>query len=134
MLNINIKSAFQLSFVMFSGVFFLFLFFFVFVFLFLLCEQAVWMRFFPAMAEIRKQIAEGVLGEVKHVHATFGFRNSFVPHRLAQPELGGGAVLDLGVYCINFSDMVFGERPEKILCSGTLQDTGVDETVSVILR
>ena len=93
------------------------------------------MRFFPAMVEIRKQLADGVLGEVKHVHVTFGFRNAFIPERIAQPELGGGAALDLGVYCVNFASMVFGDdRPVRIQSSGTLQDTGVDETTSVILR
>lgn len=92
------------------------------------------MRFFPAMMELKRQIAEGVLGEVKHVHATFGFRGDKIPDRLAQPELGGGAVLDLGIYCINLATMVFGEKPERIQASGSLLDTGVDETAAIILR
>ena len=91
------------------------------------------MRFFPAAVELRKQIAEGCLGEVKHVDVTFGFRNEAIPDRLAQPDLGGGAVLDIGVYCINFATMVFNEHPVRIQSSGTLQDTGVDETTSVLL-
>jgi len=85
------------------------------------------------MVELRKQIAEGRVGEVKHVNVTFGFRNEGIPERLAQPDLGGGAVLDLGVYCINFVTMVYNERPVRVQSSGTVQVTGVDETTSVIL-
>ncbi len=92
------------------------------------------MRFFPAMVELRRQIEEGLLGEVKHIHVAFGFRAEKVPDRLAQPELGGGAVLDLGVYCINLATMVFGEKPQRIQATGTLLDTGVDETVNMLLR
>ena len=52
------------------------------------------MQFFPAVVELKKQIAEGAIGEVKYVHANFGFRLDNIPPRLIEPELGGGATLD----------------------------------------
>ena len=86
------------------------------------------------MVEVRRQIAEGALGEVKLLHATFGFRNEKVPERIAIPELGGGAILDIGVYVINLATMVFGEIPSRVQSTGTLLDTGVDETAAINLR
>jgi len=65
---------------------------------------------------------------------TFGFRRDQVPERLARPELGGGAVLDLGIYCINLATMVFGERPVRVQASGSCLETGVDETTAILLR
>ena len=59
--------------------------------------QAVWMRFFPAVVELRKQIAEGVIGEVKYNYANFGFKGGDLRPCLTDPKLGGGAVLDIGI-------------------------------------
>ena len=56
------------------------------------------MQFFPAVVELRKQIVEGAIGEVKYVHANFGFRLDTIPPHLTEPELGGGATLDIGIY------------------------------------
>ena len=92
------------------------------------------MRFFPAMVELRKLISEGAIGEVKHAYANFGFRLEKMPARLSEPELGGGAVLDIGVYIINFATMVFGEKPETVQTSGWLMATGVDEFAAITLK
>ena len=92
------------------------------------------MRFFPAMVELRKQILQGNIGEVKHVYANFGFRKEKIPERLTNPELGGGAILDIGVYVINFATMIFGEMPEMVQANGWLMSSGVDEFAAIILK
>ncbi|XP_070692990.1 trans-1,2-dihydrobenzene-1,2-diol dehydrogenase [Pempheris klunzingeri] len=96
--------------------------------------EAVWTRFFPASVEIRRLLAQAEVGEVKMVRAEFGVPLMDVP-RSVQKELGGGAVLDLGIYCLQFICMVYdGERPESVQATGVCLDTGVDETVVVSLR
>lgn len=86
--------------------------------------QAVWTRFFPASVEIRRLLAQGEVGEVKMVRAEFGATLMHIP-RTVQKELGGGAVLDLGIYCLQFINMVYnGEKPECIQATGVCQETG----------
>ncbi|MGH0119952.1 UNVERIFIED_CONTAM: hypothetical protein FKN15_060509 [Acipenser sinensis] len=96
--------------------------------------EALWTRYFPASIQISDVLAQGVLGEVKLVRVEFGMPMLDVS-RAVKKELGGGALLDIGVYCLQFACMVFnGERPESIQASGCLLDTGVDEAVTVVLR
>ncbi|XP_038158867.1 trans-1,2-dihydrobenzene-1,2-diol dehydrogenase-like [Cyprinodon tularosa] len=96
--------------------------------------EAVWTRFFPASVEIRKLLAQGEMGEVKMVRADFGVPLLHVP-RAVQKDLGGGALLDLGIYCLQFITMVFnGEKPEAVQASGVCLETEVDETVAVVLK
>ena len=98
--------------------------------------EATWMRFFPAIVELRRMIAEGDIGEVRLIRANFSFRMppERTKGRLVDPELGGGSVLDIGVYPISFATMIFGgERPEKIYAQGTLLSTGVDGTAVITL-
>uniref|UniRef100_A0A8C6UVS1 Trans-1,2-dihydrobenzene-1,2-diol dehydrogenase n=1 Tax=Neogobius melanostomus TaxID=47308 RepID=A0A8C6UVS1_9GOBI len=90
--------------------------------------------FFPASVEIRRLLAQGEIGEVKVVRSEFGAPLSTVP-RAMQKELGGGALLDIGIYCLQFTNMVFnGEKPESIHAEGFLFDTGVDQSVVVTLK
>ena len=97
--------------------------------------EAVWTRFFPAVCELRSMIASGAIGEVKFVRANFSFR--LPPERrggrMTDPARGGGAILDLGVYPINFATMIFNERPIKIYAQGSLLPTGVDNLAAVTL-
>ena len=71
-------------------------------------------------------MSEKHIGDIKFVQANLGMkRKSFSgTSRLENPELGGGAVLDLGVYPISFATMVFGERPESVHATGWLTSTG----------
>jgi predicted dehydrogenase len=92
--------------------------------------EAMWTRFLPHIHAIRRLLAEGALGEVIAVHATHG--QAFPPdpaHRLFARELGGGALLDLGVYPVSFASMVLG-RPETITSLIAPAMTGVDGHVS----
>ncbi|XP_047436433.1 trans-1,2-dihydrobenzene-1,2-diol dehydrogenase-like [Mugil cephalus] len=96
--------------------------------------EAVWTRFFPASVETRRLLAQGELGEVKMVRAEFALPLKGVP-RTSQKELGGGALLDVGIYCLQVILMVYnGEKPESIHAVGFCQDTGVDETVIVTMK
>ena len=96
--------------------------------------EAVWMRYFPVMFELRRLIAEGAIGEVRYVNVTFGFRMHSENKRLTEPELGASAVLDVGVYVINFASMIFnGEKPEKIHAEGILSNKGTDDLVAITM-
>ncbi|XP_056145691.1 trans-1,2-dihydrobenzene-1,2-diol dehydrogenase-like [Lampris incognitus] len=96
--------------------------------------EAIWTRFFPVSVEIRQLLGEGEVGEVQMVRADLGTPLTHIP-RLAERELGGGALLSLGVYCLQFVFMVFnGERPESIQATGHCIDTGVDGTVVLVLK
>ncbi|XP_075907697.1 trans-1,2-dihydrobenzene-1,2-diol dehydrogenase-like [Nelusetta ayraudi] len=96
--------------------------------------EAIWSRCFPVYGEVRRLLAEDALGELKLVKAYFGSPQLHIA-RSVEKALGGGALLDIGVYCLQFVLMVFnGERPKSIQATGTLLDSGVDETVVVVMR
>ncbi|KAM3877154.1 trans-1,2-dihydrobenzene-1,2-diol dehydrogenase-like [Diretmus argenteus] len=96
--------------------------------------EAVWTRFFPASLEIKRLLAQGEVGEVKMVRADFGVPLLHIP-RAVEKELGGGALLDIGIYCLQFICMVYnGERPESIQATGVCLDTGVDESMTVTMK
>ncbi len=95
--------------------------------------EGIWMRFFPAMVELRQLLADGDIGDIQYVNVSFGFRlpmissTTMADHRLVKPRLGASAVLDIGVYVINFTSMVFnGEKPENIHATGILSPEGID--------
>uniref|UniRef100_H3C7Y3 Trans-1,2-dihydrobenzene-1,2-diol dehydrogenase n=1 Tax=Tetraodon nigroviridis TaxID=99883 RepID=H3C7Y3_TETNG len=96
--------------------------------------EAVWSRFFPASGEIRRLLAQGEVGEVKLVRAEFCVLAGNV-RRSVDKTLGGGATLDLGIYCLQFMCMVFhGEKPESIQAMGTQYESGADKLVVVTLK
>jgi predicted dehydrogenase len=95
--------------------------------------EAMWTRFFPLMVRVRQLLAEGVIGEVRMVQADFGFRTNFNPeHRLFALELGGGALLDVGIYPLSFASMVLG-TPTRVVGLAELGETGSDEQSAFIL-
>lgn len=97
--------------------------------------EAMWTRYFPAAVKLRSLIAEGAIGEVRLVLADFGFHPAFDPKsRLFDIALGGGALLDLGVYPVSFASMVFGGPPQRVLSTTRIGSTGVDEQSAAILE
>jgi predicted dehydrogenase len=94
--------------------------------------EAMWTRFLPHIAEIRRLLAEGALGEIVMVTADHG---QWFPQdrdsRLFAPELGGGALLDLGVYPVSFASMVLG-KPDRITALIEPTFTGVDGQASML--
>ena len=96
--------------------------------------EAMWTRFLPPIVKVREWIDSGEIGEVLLVKADFGFRASWNPEwRLLNPDLGGGALLDVGIYPVTFASMIFGTKPEKILSSAHIGETGVDEQFSILM-
>jgi predicted dehydrogenase len=97
--------------------------------------EAMWTRFIPPVRKVREWLSQGLIGEVKMTEANFGFcvpRN--LQGRLLNIELGGGALLDAGVYPLSFTSMVFGgKKPEKIMSLMYFGETGVDEECTVML-
>ncbi|XP_033323187.1 trans-1,2-dihydrobenzene-1,2-diol dehydrogenase isoform X1 [Megalopta genalis] len=88
--------------------------------------EAIWSRCFPAYDIIKKEIASGSIGEVYQVLVSFGFNLSGVD-RLELKKLGGGTILDLGVYGIQFACHIFDhEVPQSVKASGCLNEEGVD--------
>jgi predicted dehydrogenase len=96
--------------------------------------EGMWTRFFPAMAKLRELVKAGEIGEVKMVHADFGFMSGVDPKsRLYDPALGGGALLDVGIYPVSFACMILG-IPNKSASLATLGSTNVDEITGTILQ
>lgn len=96
--------------------------------------EAVWTRFLPTLVRVRELVASGAIGEIRMINADFGFRAAFDPEsRLFAPGLGGGALLDLGIYPLNLAVMLCGE-PVGIETTANLGATGVDEEAAILLR
>lgn len=94
--------------------------------------EAMWTRYLPAIRKVRQWLEEGRIGEVQLLKADFGFRTEWNPQgRLFNPELGGGALLDVGIYPISFASMVFGTAPSSVAATAYLGETGVDERFSL---
>jgi len=95
--------------------------------------EAMWTRFLPMMAEVRDIIEKGTIGEPQLLYADFGVNFDYDPQsRLYNPDLAGGALLDLGVYCLALASMIFG-KPNNISSTIKMTDTGVDGRSTVIL-
>ncbi|MBA2481450.1 MAG: Gfo/Idh/MocA family oxidoreductase [Planctomycetes bacterium] len=96
--------------------------------------EAMWTRFQPAIARVRQWLQEGAIGEPRIVQADFGFRAGVDPKsRLFDPALGGGALLDVGVYTVAMASMVFGPTPTRIDAQAHLGSTGIDEQTAMVL-
>ncbi|MEP6648897.1 MAG: Gfo/Idh/MocA family oxidoreductase [Lapillicoccus sp.] len=95
--------------------------------------EAMWTRHLPHIAEVRRRIADGAIGEIVTLSADHG-QSLDLPddHRLKNPELAGGALLDLGVYPIAFTVDLLG-APQDVSAVGRLTETGVDGHVSLVL-
>ena len=98
----------------------------------LFCMEAMWMRFIPAMRKTVEFIKSGELGDIQMISASLGFYNEIDPeHRLFNPDLGGGALLDLGVYPLSFIMQILG-RPSTISSKAIIGETNVDEYAAVL--
>ncbi len=96
--------------------------------------EAMWTRFLPHIERVREILAAGTLGEIVYLTAEHGqWFAADESHRVFAPELGGGALLDLGIYPVSFASMVLG-TPTSITAVGTPAFTGVDKTTSMIMR
>ncbi len=95
--------------------------------------EALWSRFLPGYGVVADLLDRGRIGAPLLVEADFGFRRDVDPgHRLFDPVLGGGALLDLGIYPVQLATLVLGP-PERVTADGHVGETGVDESVVAVL-
>lgn len=99
----------------------------------LFCMEGMWSRFFPAYSHLRERIKKDDLGDIKEIKMELGFPISKV-ERIRMGHLGGGTVLDLGVYNIQLALWVFQDFPDEIVAEGKLNEENVDTEMNVKLR
>lgn len=98
----------------------------------LLITEALWPRYQPMRRTIDEVLASGIVGKPWMLTANLNYLISQVP-RLREPALAGGALLDVGVYALNFAAMVFGSDPVSVTGTAVLSDQGVDTQDSITL-
>lgn len=94
--------------------------------------EAIWTRYMPMGEEIRNALTAGVIGEPKLLTANLGYA-MMGKARLTSPELAGGALLDVGIYPLNFAAMVFGHDIARTEAVCTFTETGVDANDGITL-
>lgn len=95
--------------------------------------EAMWMYCNPMVRRLKALVDDGAIGEVRSVHADFGLAGPFPPsHRLRDPALGGGALLDLGVYPVSFAQLLLGE-PSEIVARAVLSEESIDLQTGALL-
>lgn len=98
----------------------------------LLLTEAIWTRYMPMRKTLDEIAASGVIGEITSLTANLGYVVGHLP-RMQEPGLAGGALLDLGVYPINFASMVFGDKIKEVSSSAVLTESKVDAVNSITL-
>lgn len=88
--------------------------------------EAMWTRYMPALGELRRIVASGEIGTPRQLHADFGFNAPTDPaHRVNSRELGGGALLDLGIYPLSIAAAIMGPV-KRVQALAEMSETGVD--------
>jgi predicted dehydrogenase len=96
--------------------------------------EAIWTRFMPTIEKALELIAAGRIGQVVSVKADFGFKADFDPEgRLFNRDLGGGALLDIGIYPVFLALLILG-KPDRMTALAHLGQTGVDEEIGALLH
>ena len=99
-----------------------------------LLMEAMWTAFLPSIQEIKSKIEHGIIGEVRHLRADFGFKAEIENNsRLLFPLLAGGSLLDIGIYPLFISIFLMGV-PEDVVACGHLSGTGVDDECTIMLK
>lgn len=94
--------------------------------------QGFWTRFFPAVRALQEELKAGTVGTVKIVRVPFCAPISHVD-RAVKKALGGGGLLEIGCYTVQWANLVFKEQPEKIVAVGQLNEDGEMEIVVNVL-
>lgn len=79
----------------------------------------MWSRWFPVYTQIRKELEVGTIGEPRLVQVTFCVPIAHID-RVKDIKLGGGGLVDIGIYVVQFATMVFKEMPESVTAVGTM--------------
>lgn len=100
----------------------------------LFCMEGMWIRFMPLIQKVKEIIASGEIGEITLLTADFGYPTEFDPqNRFFNPDLGGGALLDRGVYNLSLAFFLLN-YPSTIHSEGSINVTGVDEQSAIIMK
>ncbi len=95
--------------------------------------EAMWTRFVPATVKMMELIKGGAIGQIKSGNICFGFYVDVSDrHRLLNPALGGGALLDVGIYVVSMASLVFGSQPKSVQSAAVIGGTGVDVNDSIV--
>ncbi|MFD5189215.1 Gfo/Idh/MocA family protein [Streptomyces sp. NPDC058357] len=95
--------------------------------------EAMWTYCNPVIRRMTELVRDGAIGEIRSVQADFGLAGPFGPgHRLRDRALGGGALLDLGVYPVSFAHLLLGE-PDRVQADAVLSPEGVDLHTAMVL-
>ena len=96
--------------------------------------EALWTKFHPHYIKMQEMIKQGMLGDVRSVLVNFGFKPlAPVPARLFDPQLGGGTVMDIGIYNVFIAMNILG-KPDHIDAVMTPASTGVDEQCAILFK
>jgi len=95
--------------------------------------EAMWTRFFPAMEKVREWLNDGRIGKVQFVIADFGFYESNPEDIRLNLETAGGSLLDVGIYPLALTCMVFGKKPNRITGLADMAPSGVDAAMGCTL-
>ncbi|HEY4206257.1 MAG TPA: Gfo/Idh/MocA family oxidoreductase [Puia sp.] len=96
--------------------------------------EAMWTRFLPHMEKVLELIRQGELGSIQYVRADFGFAGPYqTDNRLFNLDLGGGSLLDIGVYPLFLCLLLLGQ-PQQVLATGQLAPTGADMSCHALLQ
>lgn len=98
----------------------------------LLLTEAIWTRYMPSRRMISEILSSGIIGTPTSLTANLGYVLDRIA-RVMKPELGGGALLDVGVYAINFALMVFGEEYDTIISKAIFNQEGADISNSITI-
>jgi len=99
----------------------------------ILVTEAIWTRYMPSVKMIHDLLDSGVIGAPTFLTANLGYAVSH-NQRITDPALAGGALLDVGLYPVNFASMVFGGEVEKVSAEAVMFDTGVDAMNNITMR
>lgn len=96
--------------------------------------EAMWTRFLPAIREVKSRINRGEIGALRMISADFGYRSEYDPEsRLFKPGLGGGALLDVGIYPVSLAHYLLG-KPARIHAEAAYSPLLTDEQTAILLR
>jgi predicted dehydrogenase len=97
--------------------------------------EGMWTRFIPTIREIVEIVRSGQLGQIRRVEANFGYHFPFSPSsRVFNLDMGGGSLLDVGIYCISFFQMILQDQPIEIETQAQIGISGVDESAQWKLK
>jgi predicted dehydrogenase len=95
--------------------------------------EAMWSRFIPSIVEIKKRIDKGEIGELKYIHADFSFKANTSIQRIYDKNLGGGSLLDIGIYPVFLAYLFLG-IPSDIAAKAHFYDSGADSQLALLFN